>query len=84
MQDGSVPIYHECMLGLRLFALTALAMHAVLAASPALTFHKDIEPILRARCQGCHRPGEVAPMPLLRYQDARPWAKAIRAEAAGR
>ena len=67
------------MVGLRLCALTALAMHTAFAAAAALTFHKDIEPILQARCQGCHRPGEVAPMPLLRYQDARPWAKAIRA-----
>ena len=49
------------------------------AAASAPTFHKDIEPILQARCQGCHRPGEVAPMVLLRYQDVRPWAKAIRA-----
>ena len=47
------------------------------AAPP--TFHKDIEPILQNRCQGCHRPGEAAPMSLLTYQDARPWAKAIRA-----
>jgi hypothetical protein len=47
-----------------------------LAAAP--TFHKDIEPILQSRCQGCHRPGEAAPMSLLTYSDARPWAKAIR------
>ncbi len=60
-----------------LFLLTAAA--AVFAA-PAreVTFHKDIEPILQARCQGCHRPGEAAPMSLLTYQDARPWAKAMR------
>src|ERR1700738_2418990 len=44
----------------------------------AATFHKDVLPILQKRCQGCHRPGEVAPMPLMTYQDARPWAKAIR------
>jgi hypothetical protein len=57
-----------------------LATGAVLFAAPAheVTFHKDIEPILQARCQGCHRPGEAAPMSLLSYQDTRPWAKAIR------
>ena len=49
---------------------------ALVLASP--TFHKDVEPILQARCQGCHRPGEAAPMSLLTYKDARPWAKAIR------
>src|SRR5215472_12904877 len=51
---------------------------SVAAAAPALTFHKDIEPILQNRCQGCHRPGEAAPMPLLTYEQTRPWAKAIR------
>ena len=57
-----------------------LTAAAALIAAPAndATFHKDIEPILQARCQGCHRPGEAAPMSLLTYQEARPWAKAIR------
>jgi hypothetical protein len=53
-----------------------------LSAAPAAkdaTFHKHVEPVLQARCQGCHRPGEAAPMSLLTYQDARPWAKAIKA-----
>jgi hypothetical protein len=45
---------------------------------PALTFHKNIEPILQKHCQECHRPGEAAPMPLLTYAQTRPWAKAIR------
>ena len=44
-----------------------------------MTFHEDVEPILQRHCQGCHRPGEIAPMPLLTYDQARPWAKAIRA-----
>lgn len=48
------------------------------AANAAVTFHKDVEPILQKRCQGCHRPGEAAPMSLLSYAEARPWAKAIR------
>ena len=47
------------------------------AARP--TFHKDIEPILQARCQSCHRPGEIGPFPLLSYEHARPRARAIRA-----
>jgi hypothetical protein len=42
------------------------------------TFHKDILPILQANCQSCHRPGEIAPMPLLTYEQARPWARAIK------
>jgi Copper type II ascorbate-dependent monooxygenase, C-terminal domain len=51
-------------------------------ASPANaavpTFSKDIAPILYKNCATCHRPGEIAPMPLLTYQQARPWAKSIR------
>src|SRR5438445_6674400 len=43
-----------------------------------VTFNKDVAPILAKNCQGCHRPGEAAPMSLLTYQEARPWAKAIR------
>jgi hypothetical protein len=42
------------------------------------TFHKDIEPILQKHCQECHRPGEIAPFPLLTYKEVRPWAKSIR------
>ncbi|MGA2596298.1 MAG: thiol-disulfide isomerase [Bryobacteraceae bacterium] len=42
------------------------------------TFNKDVLPILQQRCQECHRPGEIGPMPLLTYRQARPWAKAIR------
>jgi len=52
-----------------------------LSAAPVpkeVTFHKDVEPLLQARCQTCHRPGEAAPMSLLTYKDARPWAKAIK------
>ena len=58
--------------------LLAVSSAALLAATPP-TFHKDVEPILQSRCQACHRPGEAAPMALLNYQQARPWAKAIRA-----
>ena len=53
---------------------------AALAASvpSQVTFHKDVEPILQNRCQECHRPGEIAPFSLLTYNEARPWAKAIK------
>jgi mono/diheme cytochrome c family protein len=43
-----------------------------------VTFTKDVAPIFYKNCTACHRPGEVAPMSLLAYKDARPWAKAIR------
>jgi hypothetical protein len=47
-------------------------------SSSAVTFNKDVLPILQKNCQGCHRPGEVAPMSFLTYSDARPWAKAMK------
>jgi hypothetical protein len=55
---------------------------AVFTASLAMgqnpTFYKDVVPVLEKHCQECHRPGEIAPMSLLTYNDARPWAKAIK------
>jgi hypothetical protein len=52
----------------------------LLAADPpsAVTFNKHVLPILQKQCQECHRPGEVAPMSFLTYQQTRPWAKAIK------
>ncbi len=54
------------------FALILLCPVAMFAATAptAPTFNKDIAPILYANCSTCHRPGEVAPFPLLTYQDA--------------
>ena len=59
------------------FAFPAALLVSALAAAPA-TFHKDVLPILQARCKACHRAGEIGRMPLLTYQQARPWAKAIK------
>ena len=47
-------------------------------AAGAPTFSKEVAPILYQNCVSCHRPGEIAPMSLLTYQQARPWAKSIR------
>jgi hypothetical protein len=48
------------------------------ADSAKVTFHKDVLPVLQKNCQGCHRPGETAPMAFLSYSQTRPWARAIR------
>jgi hypothetical protein len=48
------------------------------------TFSKDVAPILFKNCAGCHRPGEIAPMSLLTYDEARPWARAIAKVVANR
>ena len=47
-------------------------------AAPGPTFYRDVLPILQQHCQGCHRPGEIGPMPLLDYPHTRPWASALR------
>src|SRR5579883_612978 len=57
--------------------LLGMAAMAATNGSP-VTFNKDVLPILQKNCQECHRPGEIAPMSLLTYNDARPWAKSIK------
>ena len=44
----------------------------------AVTFHKDVVPVLQKNCQTCHRPGQIGPFSMLTYKDARPWARAIK------
>jgi hypothetical protein len=66
-----------------LTAVTALGSQissprASSAGDLEVSFNKDVLPILQKNCQSCHRPGEVAPMSLLTYGSARPWAKAIK------
>lgn len=58
--------------------LMSVSAGTLVAASPAPTFNKDVLPILQQKCQECHRPGEIAPMAFLTYQETRPWAKAIK------
>ena len=47
------------------------------AATAGPTFNKDVAPIFYKSCTSCHRPGEIAPMSLLSYAEARPYARAI-------
>ncbi len=54
-----------------------VSVSAVLGAD-APTYNRDIAPIIYEHCANCHRPGAVAPMSLLTYDEARPWAKAMR------
>jgi hypothetical protein len=47
-------------------------------AAQQVTFTRDVAPILHRSCATCHRPGDIAPMVLLTYADARPWARSIK------
>ena len=71
-----------CLFSLLLAVLVAATVGTT-AQAPAtttgeVTFTKDIAPILQRSCQQCHRPDSVAPMSLLTYDDARPWARAMK------
>ena len=60
--------------------LPLLTCMITVATSPAaeVTFSQDVAPILYKRCVTCLRPKDIAPMSFVTYQQARPWAKAIR------
>jgi hypothetical protein len=76
------------MVGTAAAALLAGLVTPGLAAAQAkpaqMTFTKDVAPILQRSCQGCHRPGSIAPMSLLTYEDVRPWARAIKRKVVAR
>ena len=74
---------------MRFTLLVSLALIVMVASSPMkagqsapgqpqVTFTKDVAPIFQQNCQVCHRPGSVAPMSLLTYEHARPWARSIK------
>jgi len=45
------------------------------------TFYRDVLPILQQHCQSCHRVGEIAPMPLVSYDETKIFAFAIASDA---
>ena len=62
-----------------LMAIAAFTvMSAAAEAQEQVTFTKNVAPIFQAHCQTCHHVGTVAPMSLVTYADARPWARAIK------
>jgi hypothetical protein len=71
------------LLGLAGVGMT-LALAAPVAAAETPTFSKDVAPILQAKCQACHQPNSIAPMSLMTYQEARPWARSMRERVSSR
>jgi hypothetical protein len=69
-------------LGLCVAAAPPARIGAQSRATAGPTFSKDVAPILYKNCTNCHRPGEIAPMSLLTYKEARPWAKSIGTQVA--
>ena len=81
---------------MRFILPVALALVVTFATSPltaggqsatgqaSITFTKDVAPIFQNNCQVCHRPGSMAPMSLLTYEEARPWARSIKQKVLAR
>ena len=74
---------------MRLRLQVSAILGAVLLTAPAAwaagpTFSKDVAPILFKSCVECHRPGAMAPMSLMTYEDARPWARAMKTKVVKR
>jgi hypothetical protein len=63
---------------LALVAVFALPQFTYAETNAPITFTKDIAPIFQEKCEACHRTESIAPMSLVTYEEARPWAKAIR------
>lgn len=56
----------------------------VLAAFRTPTYRRDIRPILEKNCVACHSPGRVAPMSFATYEEARTWARQMKAMVTGK
>src|ERR1700751_1565472 len=86
---ASILALQLCMTALAMGQMPGMASHpdsspdnssasTTTQSSPKATFSKDVAPILQQHCQTCHRPGEGAPFSMLTYEDARPWARAMK------
>jgi hypothetical protein len=67
-----------------LVASAAVLFGVAGAAQAQVTFTKDVAPIFQERCQICHRAGTFAPMSLVTYEQARPWARSIKQKVLAR
>jgi len=68
--------------GVTIFALPTLA--TAQAADEQPTFTRDVVPILQESCQNCHRPQGMAPMPLVTYEQVKPFAPLIKYKTSNR
>lgn len=60
----------------KLFALFLVYFGAATAAE--VTYSKEISRLMQTKCQNCHRAGDIAPFPLMSYEETRSRAAAIR------
>jgi mono/diheme cytochrome c family protein len=83
-QKGAVPLFRWTLalaaVSVAIFAVPALAHKPI---TSKYTYNADVFPIFRDRCGACHAAGGIAPMSLLTYKEALPWAESIREELIG-
>jgi hypothetical protein len=72
------------MLGVCAAVLFVAGTATAADGTAAPTFSKDVAPIFYKACVECHRPTMFAPMSLMTYDDARPWARSIKQRVVGR
>src|SRR6476619_2401446 len=72
------------VLALAFTAVTVLPTFVTAAGIANPTFTKDIAPIFQQKCESCHRPDSMAPMSLITYEEARPWARSIKTRVESR
>jgi mono/diheme cytochrome c family protein len=67
-----------------LAALFASRTASASASPKPVTFTRDVAPILQQKCQACHQPNSIGPMPLISYEDAREFARPIKTRVSAR
>src|SRR5438270_523305 len=82
MMSTSSPVRLALILAAIVGIVASTARHgeAHKAITSKYTYNDDVFPIVKARCGKCHVAGGVAPMSLMTYDEAFPWAESIRAE----
>lgn len=78
-----VPVFGVFVTAL-LSAIGVAALGAAQKTHAAPTFYRDVLPILQQHCQTCHRSGEIAPMAFTGYEETKPFAMPIAADARAR
>ncbi len=63
---------------LRFLATGLICVLGTAQAQEAPTFSRDIAPILQQKCQSCHNPEGIGPMPLMTFQQVQPFAPLIK------
>jgi len=76
--------YHCCWTNTQVKLTVKGTGSRAIANQQSPTFTRDVAPILQKSCQTCHHPGTSAPMSLMTYEDARPWARSIRQRVSNR